>query len=62
MYVLVLMMFIESKYILQSHDTFFLSQVACHEFAAPLKKRLMDTRPSSDSGVKYYCFEVPKEV
>jgi hypothetical protein len=55
-------MFIENKYVLQSHDTFFTSQIACHQFATPLKKRLMDTRPSPNSGVQYYCFEVPKEV
>ena len=62
MYVLVLIMFFEDRYKIKSHDTFFLSQFACHQFAAPLKKRLMDTRPSSNSDVKYYCFEIPKEV
>lgn len=55
-------MFFEDRYKIKSHDTFFPSQLACHQFAAPLKKRLMDTRPSSNSDVKYYCFEIPKEV
>ena len=62
MYVLVLIMFHGTAYKMQAHDVFFNSYTECKQFAEPIKERLIRTKPSPSSDVKYYCFQVPESI
>jgi hypothetical protein len=55
-------MFHEAAYKLQAHDVFFNSYKECNQFAEPIKERLIRTKPSPSSDVKYYCFQVPEST